>query len=55
MESLLNVCDTIPPADREAAVAFFSRLFGELARAGDEQAARPLVVELGSGNGHFLA
>lgn len=55
MESLLNVSDTIPPADREAAVAFFARLFGELARAGDEQAARPLVVELGSGNGHFLA
>jgi tRNA (guanine-N7-)-methyltransferase len=70
MESLLNVSDTIPPADRGAAVAFFARLFGELERAddeqavrldgampraGDQQAARPLVVELGSGNGHFLA
>jgi len=46
MGQLFNVSDTIPPGDRDEAVAFFERILGN---------SNPLNVELGSGNGHFLA
>jgi tRNA (guanine-N7-)-methyltransferase len=45
MDAYLNVNDEIPPENREEAVRYFLSLFGNL---------NPLVVELGSGNGHFL-
>jgi tRNA (guanine-N7-)-methyltransferase len=45
MGVILSVNDEIPPENREEAVRYFGSLFGNL---------NPLVVELGSGNGHFL-
>jgi len=42
---LYFVKDELPPQDREESVSYFSRLFGS---------CRPIVVEIGSGNGHFL-
>jgi tRNA (guanine-N7-)-methyltransferase len=45
MNAVINVNDEIPPENREEAVRYFLSLFGNL---------NPLVVELGSGNGHFL-
>jgi len=37
--------EVIPPADRSEAIKYFGDLFGN---------SNPLVVEIGSGNGHFL-
>jgi tRNA (guanine-N7-)-methyltransferase len=45
MNSILRVNDEIPPENREEAIRYFLSLFGN---------RNPLVVELGSGNGHFL-
>jgi tRNA (guanine-N7-)-methyltransferase len=45
MSVTLRVNDEIPPENREEAVRYFRSLFGN---------PNPLVVELGSGNGHFL-
>jgi tRNA (guanine-N7-)-methyltransferase len=45
MNAILRVNDEIPPENREEAVRYFLSLFGN---------RNPLVVELGSGNGHFL-
>jgi tRNA (guanine-N7-)-methyltransferase len=45
MSVILRVNDEYPPEDREEAVRYFHSLFGN---------SNPLVVELGSGNGHFL-
>jgi tRNA (guanine-N7-)-methyltransferase len=42
---LYFVKDELPPQDKEESLAYFTRLFNE---------SRPIVVEIGSGNGHFL-
>ena len=46
MESFFNLTDVIPPMNREESLIYFAKLFGN---------RNPIVVELGSGNGHFLA
>jgi len=45
MESFFILNDTIPPDSREEMRSYFFRIFGN---------NNPLVVEIGSGNGHFL-
>jgi tRNA (guanine-N7-)-methyltransferase len=40
-----NISEEIPPENREEALAYFARIFGN---------TNPLSVEIGSGNGHFL-
>ena len=45
MGSLFYMIDTLPPANRDEAEAFFSNIFHN---------NNPLIVEIGSGNGHFL-
>jgi tRNA (guanine-N7-)-methyltransferase len=45
MRVILRVDEEIPPENRQEAVGYFRSLFGN---------SNPLVVELGSGNGHFL-
>lgn len=42
---LYFVRDELPPQDREESLSYFARLF---------KSRRPIVVEIGSGNGHFL-
>jgi tRNA (guanine-N7-)-methyltransferase len=45
MDSLFLLTDTIPPENRDQMWVFFHSIFGN---------DNPLVVEIGSGNGHFL-
>jgi tRNA (guanine-N7-)-methyltransferase len=45
MQRFFDLHAEIPPDSREEATAWFERLFGAL---------RPLTVEIGSGNGHYL-
>jgi tRNA (guanine-N7-)-methyltransferase len=45
MRYLVNLSEEIPPESREEQTRYFHRLFGS---------CNPLVVEIGSGNGHFL-
>jgi tRNA (guanine-N7-)-methyltransferase len=45
MNSLYLIKDTIPPENREQMQVFFRTIFGN---------DNPLIVEIGSGNGHFL-
>lgn len=45
MSSFFNLSDTIPPENRDESHDFFKNIFGN---------TNPLVVEIGSGNGHFL-
>jgi len=45
LSSLYFIKDEPPPQDREESLSYFTRLFGS---------RRPIVVEIGSGNGHFL-
>jgi tRNA (guanine-N7-)-methyltransferase len=45
MAVFFNLTDVIPPLNREESLSYFAKLFGN---------KNPLVVELGSGNGHFL-
>ena len=45
MQTLFHIKDTIPPESREEMCDFFHTIFGN---------DNPLVVEIGSGNGHFL-
>jgi tRNA (guanine-N7-)-methyltransferase len=45
MKTLFNLSEEIPPDSREEQKRYFERVFGN---------ANPLVIEIGSGNGHFL-
>jgi tRNA (guanine-N7-)-methyltransferase len=45
MKTLFNLSEEIPPENREEQKRYFDMLFGN---------DNPLVVEIGSGNGHFL-
>jgi tRNA (guanine-N7-)-methyltransferase len=45
MDTLYLLTDTIPPENRDQMKVFFHTIFGN---------DNPLVVEIGSGNGHFL-
>ena len=45
MRSLFNLTEEIPPGNREEQIHYFRGIFGNL---------NPLIVEIGSGNGHFL-
>ncbi len=45
MSSFFNLCNTIPPENLDESHDFFKNIFGN---------TNPLIVEIGSGNGHFL-
>jgi tRNA (guanine-N7-)-methyltransferase len=45
MALFFNLIDVIPPLNRGESLSYFAKLFGN---------KNPLVVEIGSGNGHFL-
>jgi tRNA (guanine-N7-)-methyltransferase len=45
MRTFITLTDEIPPDSRSEGLHYFKNLFGNL---------NPLVVEIGSGNGHFL-
>jgi tRNA (guanine-N7-)-methyltransferase len=45
MKTLYHLLEEIPPASREEQIRYFHGIFGN---------SNPLVVEIGSGNGHFL-
>jgi tRNA (guanine-N7-)-methyltransferase len=45
MKRFFLLSEEIPPENREEQTSYFGRIFGNL---------NPLVVEIGSGNGHFL-
>lgn len=45
MKTFFNLSDEIPPESREEQMHYFQDIFGN---------SHPLIVEIGSGNGHFL-
>ena len=45
MKALFNLSEEIPPDSREEQKRYFEGVFGN---------ANPLIIEIGSGNGHFL-
>ena len=45
MRSLFNLSEEIPPGNRRQQIHYFQKIFGN---------SHPLIVEIGSGNGHFL-
>jgi tRNA (guanine-N7-)-methyltransferase len=45
MKIFFNLIDEIPPENREKQIHYFRNIFGNV---------HPLIVEIGSGNGHFL-